>query len=388
MRVLLTGATGYVGRRLMGKLAADPDVELSVFVRSARKLGTFPSRPVEVFEGDTFDPEALGRALRGAEAAYYLVHSLGAGRGFEELEKRSALNFRQACIEQGVGRIIYLGGLGTKETASAHLRSRLETGEILAARPDRIRMLWFRAGVVVGSGSSSFEIIRHLVQKLPVMVTPRWVSTLTQPIGIEDVLAYLAKGLRLALPSDLIVDIGAQAMTFQTMLAGAARVMGLKRVMWPVPFLTPRLSSYWLILMTPVPYRIGRLLVEGLKSETVAHNDNAARFFPEIEPMPYERAFALALGEIENRQVVSRWCDSEAGAVCDMEGRDKIADAVVFDRRTRAFEPGRSERIFNSVLAIGGKSRLAGVRLDVAAAGTIGQIGRRAGPQSRSARSR
>jgi uncharacterized protein YbjT (DUF2867 family) len=355
MRVLLTGATGYVGRRLLGRLAADPEIGLRVFVRSARKLGPLPDERVEVAEGDTFDRGALGRALGGVDTAYYLIHSLGAGRGFEDLERRSAENFREVCLEQGVGRIIYLGGLGIKETASAHLRSRLETGEILSARSDRIRTLWFRAGIVVGSGSSSFEIVRHLVQKLPVMITPRWVRTRTQPIGIDDVLSYLARGLRLDMPSDLIVDIGAAPMTFREMLSGAARVMGLRRVMLPVPFLTPRLSSYWLILMTPIPYRIGSLLVEGLKSETVAQNDNAARFFPEIKPVSYERAFARALKEIERRQVVSRWCDSEAAAVCDLEGRDKIAEAVVFDRRSRSFAPVSADRVFRSVKAIGGE---------------------------------
>jgi uncharacterized protein YbjT (DUF2867 family) len=356
MRVLLTGATGYVGRRLMAKLAADPDVKLRVLVRSALKLGRPPGENCEVVEGDTFDRALLARALSGIDAAYYLVHSLGAGRDFESLERRSAENFREACIEAGVGRIIYLGGLGVKETASAHLRSRLETGEILSARPGRVRMLWFRAGIIVGSGSASFEIIRHLVQKLPVMITPRWVRTRTQPIGIEDVLSYLTHGLRLSLSADVIVDIGDTPLTFREMLLGASRVMGLTRIMVPVPFLTPRLSSYWLILMTPIPFRIARLLVEGLKSETVAQNDNAARFFPEIRPASYPKAFASALKEIERRQVLSRWCDSDAAGTCRLEALDPLAKAVFKHERrigTGGFDPAG---IFQSVLAIGGSN--------------------------------
>lgn len=355
MRVLLTGVTGYVGRRLMLRLAGEPGLDLRVFVRSPAKLGPLPGDRIEVAAGDAFDRASLDRALRGVDAAYYLIHSLGAKGHLEDLERRSAESFREACIEAGVQRVIYLGGLGEKGTASAHLKSRLETGEVLSARPDRLNVLWFRAGVVIGSGSASFEMVRHLVQKLPVMITPRWVGTKTQPIGIDDVLAYLHGGLAVDFSGTAVVDIGSEVMSFRGMLLGAAKVMGLRRRLLPVPLLTPRLSSYWLLLMTPVPYRIARQLVEGLKSETVALNDGAARLFPGIHPAPYEKAFASALAEIEQRQVVSRWCDSDAAGACVLDDPDPAALAVYKDVRSIGFAPLDPEEVFRCVLALGGR---------------------------------
>jgi len=354
MRVLLTGATGYVGRRLMDRLAADPDVELRLLVRNADKLQRPAGRPVEVIEGTTFEPDSLRPACAGIDTAYYLIHSLGAGAGFDALERRSASNFRDACIEAGVRRIIYLGGLGAKATASAHLRSRIETGEILSHRPDRIRTLWFRAGVVIGSGSASFEIIRNLVQKIPVLLTPKWVRTRTEPIGIDDVLEYLQRGLRLPLAADQTVDIGAGAMTFREMLLQTAGVMGLRRRVVGVPLFSPRLSSFWLVLMTPVPSRIARALVEGLKSETVVASDAALRLFPDFRPAPFVQAMAKALEEIENNQVVSRWCDSSAGAACDLKPKDAIAEAVFTDRKERSLGGVSSQAVWRTVTAIGG----------------------------------
>jgi len=354
MRVLLTGATGYVGRRLMERLAGDADIDLRLFVRNAAKVAPPPGKAVEIVEGTSFDPGSLRAACRGMDAAYYLIHSLGAGTGFSDLERRSAENFRDACVEAGVGRIIYLGGLGTKATASEHLRSRIETGEILSARPDRVRTLWFRAGVVIGSGSASFEIIRNLVQKLPVMITPKWVLTRTEPIGIADVVEYLRAGLTQPLAGNLVVDIGAGAMTFRDMLLGAARAMGLRRRLIRVPFFSPRLSSYWLILMTPVPYRIARALVEGLKSETIVSNDAARIHFPAIVPASYERAFARALDEIEHHQVISRWCDSAAGGVCELNPPERISDAVFRDRKEASFKGTGADPVYRTLLSIGG----------------------------------
>lgn len=356
MRVLLTGTTGYVGRRLFDVLVGEPDVRLRLLVRNAAKLSLPPSSAAEIVEGSTFDAEALRRALDGTDTAYYLIHSMGAGKDFAALERRSAENFRASCIASGVRRVVYLGGLGTKETGSEHLRSRIETGEILSARPDRLQAIWFRAGTVIGSGSASFEIIRGLVEKLPVMITPRWVRTRTQPIGITDVLAYLKEALVLETPDSAVVDIGAEPMSFRELLLGAARVMGLRRYLVPVPIFSPRLSSYWLILMTPVPSGIARALVEGLKSETVVMNDNARRLFSQIRPASYAEAFAAALAEIERNQVVSRWCDSTAATFCDVQIHDVdgLAEAVYQDRRERSFGRIPVEAVFRTVTSIGG----------------------------------
>lgn len=355
MKILLTGATGYIGRRLKLKLLEDEKVHLRLFVRSAKKIGESVREKVEIAEGDTFNRESLKKAVEGVDVAYYLIHSMGAKGDFGKLDRISATNFRDVCIEARVKRIVYLGGLGVKESASKHLLSRIETGEMLSARPDKIQTIWFRAGVIIGSGSASFEIIRNLVQKLPVMIIPRWVRTKTQPIAIDDVLNYLFQAKDLDVRENLKVDIGSVKMSYEDMMKKAARVMGLKRVMIPVPVLTPRLSSYWLILFTPVPYKVASALVEGLRSETVIQNDNAKRFFPNICPMFFEEAVKKAIVEIENNQIISRWCDSSAGEVCDIKNQDKISRAVFTARKVFNFNDIASDKIFLSVLSIGGE---------------------------------
>lgn len=295
--ILLTGATGYIGSQLKEKLLQDESLRLRLFVRDANKVRSSGSSRAEVHEGSTFDTDSLRKALEGVDVAYYLIHSMGAKGDFEELDRVSAENFRQACIAAGVKRIIYLGGLGVKETASKHLLSRIETGEILSSEPSRIQTLWFRAGIIIGSGSASFRIIRSLVQKLPLMITPRWVHTKTQPIAVRDVLEYLFLAKDVEVQGNLIVDIGSEEMSFKHMLERAARVMGLRRLLIPIPVLSTRLSSYWLILFSPVSYRIASALVDGLKSETIIQNDNAEKYFPQVSPLPYEKAIAAALSE-------------------------------------------------------------------------------------------
>lgn len=306
MNILLTGATGYIGRRLKEKLLEDEKVRLRLFVRNANKIRDKFKDRVEIVEGNTLDRESVREAIKGIDAAYYLVHSMGAKGDFEQLDRISAQNFLDACIDNRVKRIIYLGGLGKKETASKHLRSRLETGEILSSQPEHIQTLWFRAGVIIGSGSASFEIIRHLIQKLPVMITPKWVRTKTQPIGIEDVLEYLCQAKNLPTRESLIIDIGSDQMSFKEMLLRAAHEMGLKRKLIPVPVLTPWLSSYWLVLMTPVPFPVAQALIQGLKSETLVQNENARKFFPTIQPASYKKSLQKALGEIEKKEIIKK----------------------------------------------------------------------------------
>jgi uncharacterized protein YbjT (DUF2867 family) len=354
MNVLLTGATGYIGRRLQQRLLADDSVRLRLFVRNARKVQTDPDSRMELAEGNTLDKDSVRKGLAGIDVAYYLIHSMGSGGDYEKLDRLSAHNFLDAAIENRVKRIIYLGGLGMKETASKHLRSRLETGEILSSRPDRIQCVWVRAGVIIGSGSASFEIIRHLVQKLPVLTTPRWVRTKTQPIGVRDVLEYLFRAKDVDIEGSVTVDIGAEKMSFKDMLLGAARVMGLKRIIIPVPLLSPRLSSYWLKLITPVPSSIAGALIQGLKSETTVQNQNAREYFAGIRPLSYEEAFRSALEEIERKQVVSRWCDSSAQTTCDIEGRDRPEEAVTRESISAEFGDMPADAVFAVVESIGG----------------------------------
>lgn len=355
MKVLITGATGFIGRRLKLALLNETGVSLRLFVRNARKLNPSVLSQVEVAEGDVFDVPSLRRALDGIDVAYYLMHAM-ASKDFRERDRTSAVNFRDACIDAGVKRIIYFGGLGVKETASPHLLSRIEVGELLSGRPSDIQTIWFRAGVVIGSGSASFEIIRHLVQKLPVMTTPKWVRTRTQPIAVDDVIAYLTRAKELTVQGDLVVDVGAEVLSFGEMMLQTAEVMGLKRHLVSVPVLTPRLSSYWLVLVTPVPYAIASELIEGLKSETVMQNDHAARYFPDVHPVSLKTAVRRALDEIIRDQVVSRWCDSTEGAVCDINYQESSLNEAIYKfRKVKTFSPERADKVFQSVLMVGGE---------------------------------
>mgnify|MGYP001590204032 CR=1 FL=1 len=354
MNILLTGATGYIGRRLLKRLLTDESVRLRLFVRNARKVHADLEDRVEIFEGNTLEKGSIQKGLEGIDIVYYLIHSMGAGADFEELDRLSARNFLEACIAEKVKRIIYLGGLGMKDTASKHLRSRLETGEILSSRPDRVPCIWLRAGVIVGSGSAGFEIIRHLVQKLPVMATPRWVRTQTQPIGVTDVLEYLFQAKDIRAEGGLTVDIGAEKMSFKDMLLRSTGVMGLKRTIISVPLFSPRLSSYWLKLMTPVPFSIAQALVQGLKSETTIQNDNARQFFPRIRPLSFEESFRRALDEIERSQVISRWCDSSANKTCDIAGLDRLESAVYREKISADFGVLPADSVFSVVESIGG----------------------------------
>jgi uncharacterized protein YbjT (DUF2867 family) len=355
MKVLLTGATGYIGRRLKEKLLEEENIRLRLFVRNKRKVREKYKDQLEIYEGDTFHVESLQQALEGIDVAYYLIHSMGAKGDFKELDRLSAENFLDACISAKVKRIIYLGGLGEKQTASKHLLSRIETGEILSSRPEFIQTIWFRAGIIIGSGSASFEIIRNLVQKLPFMITPRWVHTKTQPVGVGDILNYISKAKDLETKENLVVDIGSEQMSFKEMLIKASNVMGLKRRLFAVPFLSPKLSSYWLILMTPIPYRIAKALVEGLKSETIIQNENAKKYFPSIFPLSYEKATLTAIYEIENNQVLSRWCDSSAKEECDTKGQERIESAVLKLKIINDFGQTPPEKVFASAMTIGGQ---------------------------------
>ncbi len=287
MNILLTGANGYIGRRLKHRLLNESGVNLRLFVKYGQTLTA--QEKCEIVEGNTFDVASLDRALEEIDVAYYLIHSMESP-DYRRLDRESALNFREACIRAGVKRIIYLGGLGEKESASEHLLSRIETGEILSARDEAVQTLWFRAGVIIGSGSASFEIIRHLVEKLPFMITPRWVDTLCQPTAEKDVIEYLALAAFLEHDGNVTIDIRSEVMSYRRLLLGYAEAVGLERFLIPVPFFTPKLSSYWLTLVTPVPYSVASALIEGLKSEVLVKNDNAKHLFPSINPIPYADA--------------------------------------------------------------------------------------------------
>ena len=351
MKVLLTGANGYIGRRLKEKLLSE-DVSLRLFVRNPKSLGT--NLQAEVYQGDAFDIASLENALDGVDVAYYLIHSLQ-NKNYKELDKLSAQNFLNAAIEKKVKKIIYLGGLGIKENASKHLLSRIETGEILSSRPKEIQTVWIRAGVIIGSGSVSFEIIRHITEKLPVMVTPKWVKTLAQPIGVDDVVSYLRQAKDISLQANVIVDIGSQKMTYKEMMIGCAHALGLRRWIFPLPILTIKLSSYWLNFFTPVPYNIARSLIEGLSSEVVVQNENAKKYFPYILPMSFDLAVKKAIKEMEENQVFSRWSDAGGGEdIWEKEYKNDSSSAVLLDRQTLPLDGISKEVLYRTFCSIGG----------------------------------
>lgn len=292
MRTLLTGASGYIGRHLLPRLLAEGH-RVRCLVRDTARVSGFPPT-VEIFSGNVLEPDSLAPALKDIDCAYYLIHSMAAGEaGFAERDRQAALNFAEAARQAGVPRVIYLGGLGCG-LMSEHLKSRQEVGEVLRSYgPPTVE---FRAGIIVGAGSASFEIIRSLAEKLPVMICPRWVTTRVQPIAIADVIAYLVSALETTNVDGQVIEIGGSSIeTYRSMIDKYARLRGLSRRLIRVPVLTPRLSSYWLDFVTSVPPAITRPLIEGLKTEVTCRNDQAATFFPQIRPIGYLQALESAL---------------------------------------------------------------------------------------------
>lgn len=308
--ILVTGATGYIGGRLVPRLLALGH-RVRCLVRDPARLQGRPwAGAVEIVAGDVLQPDTLAPALAGVQAAYYLVHSLESGADFHQRDLRAAGYFGAAAHAAGVERLIFLGALAQAAPGlSEHLRSRQQTGDALRAAG--VPVTEFRAGVIVGSGSLSFEMIRYLTERVPVMICPRWVYTRTQPIGVAEVLDYLAAALAVPDSTGRIVEIGgAEVVTYGEMMMTYAAVRGLNRWMVPVPVLTPRLSSYWVNLVTPIPAVIARPLIEGLRNESVVHDSSARALFPAIQPGGYRAAVEQALAQLQASRVETAWSDA------------------------------------------------------------------------------
>jgi uncharacterized protein YbjT (DUF2867 family) len=297
-RILVMGATGYIGGLIVPRLL-EAGFHVRCLVRDSSKLSRHPwAGRVEVVEGDALRLDTLPPAFAGMDALYYLVHSMGAGGGadFAQQDRHAASNTALVAKEQGVGRIIYLGGLGQEGTdLSEHLASRQETGRALSAHG--VPVTEFRAAVIVGAGSLSFRMVRYLSERLPVMITPRWVSTRVQPIAEDDVVRYLVDALDVPGSVGRVLEIGgADVLTYGQMITRYARLRGLRRWLIPVPVLTPTLSAYWVDLVTPIPASIAHPLIEGLKTEVVVHDPAAREIFP-FSPVGYEEAVQRVLAE-------------------------------------------------------------------------------------------
>ena len=318
MRVLVTGATGYIGGRLIPRLI-ERGHGVRILVRDPRRIAGRPwFERVEVAQADLMDSRGLRDALDGMDAAYYLVHSMYAHGSFVDLDRRAARNFIEAA--GGIRQVIYLGGLLPQgPRLSAHLSSRAEVGAMLR---EHLPALEFRAGPVIGAGSGSFEMLRYLTERLPLMITPRWVSNEVQPIAIEDVLAYLLLGLERSATG--IVEIGGERLTFRKMMEEYAAVRGLKRTIVPVPVLAPALAARWVGLITPIPNRLAVPLIQGVISPVVADTTRAEHLFPEVRPIRYREAVRMALDHTLAGRVETRWSSALGGGpayeVSDWEG--------------------------------------------------------------------
>jgi uncharacterized protein YbjT (DUF2867 family) len=352
--ILVTGATGYVGGRLVPRLLAAGHRVRCLVRDPARLQGRAWLDQVELATGDMFQPESLGAALRGVRAVYYLVHSLGGGNDFSERDLVAARHCATAAKAAGVERIIYLGGLGDPQAAlSPHLRSRQETGAAL--REAGVPVTEFRAAVIVGSGSLSFEMIRYLTERLPVMICPRWVFTRIQPIAIRNVLDYLVAALACPASTGQTLEIGGRDIqTYSSMMTGYARARGLKRRLLAVPVLTPRLSSYWVHLVTPIPASIAQPLIKGLGNEVIVRDDTARRLFPDIELLDYDTAVRLALEKLGARDVETAWSDALTSSQGDKTPVKLISGEGMIIERRQLPVAASADAVYRSFARLGG----------------------------------
>ena len=354
--VLITGATGYVGGRLVPRLLEER-YQVRVLVRGGadRLRGRPWASDVEIVSGDALHPASLVPALDGVDTAYYLIHSMSGSADFGERDRRSARNFSVVAAMSGVRRIIYLGGLGDPQAnLSEHLRSRQETGAVL--RRSGVPVTEFRAGMVVGSGSLSFEMLRHLTERLPVMIGPHWVFTHSQPIAIRNVLQYLIAALTTPESAGRIIQIGgADVVTYADMIQIYARERRLRRLLISMPAPATNLSAPWVHWVTPLPTDVARPLIDGLRNEMVVTDASASELFPDIEPLGYLEAVQLALERIRSSDVETIWSDALASSIGDLPPvLLRQEQGVLFERR-RLRVDAPPEAVFRTFSGIGGQ---------------------------------
>lgn len=360
MKLLVTGANGYIGLRLLPELLAAGH-QVTALVRDKRR---FPweefdrtGERLTVLEGDLLEPENLPALEDSLDAAYYLVHSMGAAGDFSERERVTASNFAKWVDTAPCDRVIYLGGLADDESElSKHLRSRRKVEELLGSGKADLTVL--RASIIVGSGSASFEIVRDLAEKLPVMICPRWVNTRCQPIAIRDVIHYLINLLEVPETRGEVFDIGGpEVLRYRDLLAGYAEVRGLTRRFLPVPYFSPKLSSWWLYLMTSTRFSLAQALVTSMKNETVCRDHRIRELIPH-EPSSYKLAVERALSRIAQDRVPSSWTDALLDDQMDRRFIDAVKvpqHGVYFDKQETVLTVD-SEAVIDSVWSLGGEN--------------------------------
>jgi len=350
MRVLVTGATGYIGGRLIPAMVAAGYSVRALAREPERLAGRFAG--IEIVRGDAFDAASVRAALEGIDVAYYLIHSMTQAHGdFAQSDREAARIFGEAARAAGVARIIYLGGLGQEGTAlSVHLRSRHEVGMIL--RESGVPVTEFRAAMIVGSGSASFEMMRYLTDRLPVMIAPKWVATRSQAILVTDVIAYLLETLKRPETAGKIYEIGgADVLTYKQMMKRYAALRGLSRHLLVVPFFTPRLSSYWVHFVTPIPAAIARPLIEGLHNEVIVHDDAARRDFS-VVPVGYDEAVRRALDRYASTGPATTWFDAYDVRTLPSEFAG-LTQGMLIDRRARTANVSQ-HALFSVFASLGG----------------------------------
>ena len=360
-RCLVTGATGYIGGRLVPELL-EAGFAVRVMSRSRAKLRDVPwARDVEIVEADARDPDDVRKALDGVDVAYYLIHALGSGHAFADTDRQTAETFATAARDAGLGRLVYLGGLHPKGgDLSPHLQSRAEVGEILLA--SGVPTVVLKAAVILGSGSASFEMLRYLTERLPAMITPKWLSTRIQPIAIRDVLRYLVGCATLPPDVNRAFDIGGpEILTYEEMMQRYAAVAHLpRRIVVKTPFLTPSLSSHWVGFVTPVPNSIARPLVESLRNEVIVADHDIAQWIPDPPAglLGFDDAVRLALKRIRDFDVATRWSSaSVAGAPSDPLPTDPdwAGGSLYVDERSSIVAASK-ETLWRVIEGIGGEN--------------------------------
>lgn len=353
--VLVTGATGYIGGRLVPRLL-DAGYRVRCLVRDPGRLQGRPWQSrVEVVKGDALEPASLESALKGVSAAYYLIHGLKGGTMNAERDLKAARNFIAAAEDQGVKRLIYLGELVDPSThLSPYLRSRHETGYIL--RQSQIPVTEFRAGMIVGSGSILFEMIRYLAEREPVLLCPAWFFSEAQPIAIRNVLDYLVTALKDADSAGELIEIGGSTqLTYADMLLDYARERGLKRTLIRMPVNAPRLSAYWVHMVTPIHWRAVLPLIEGLRARLVVRDDQAKKLFPAIKPMDFRSALRLALGRVLSERVETSWSDALVNTAGDVKPYlFTVESGLMLEQRTKLVD-APPEAVYRAYTGIGGE---------------------------------
>lgn len=352
--ILLTGASGYVGGHLRISLESN-DYPIRCLARNPEYLKYRVKDTTEVVRGDALEPDSLVTALRGIDVAFYLIHSLGEKTGWREKEYRAARNFVAAAEENGVKRIIYLGGLGSGDNLSDHLASRQEVGNIL--RSSKVQVIEFRASIIIGAGSLSFEMIRALVNRIPLMIVPSWVRVKAQPIYIDDVVSFLMAAIHVDKKEHDIFEIGgSDRVSYGDIMMEYARQSGKRRIMIPVPVLSPYLSSLWLGLVTPLYASVGKKLILGVSNETIIEDDRANRHF-NIDPRGIHESVVDALSGERSGTIPSRWNDPPSAVVRWEES--KHSDRTDMPRFSDSYEKyinAPPDRVFARLTGIGGVS--------------------------------